>query len=61
VWDGFWVVDEPPSPNDHNHNVGKFVEESTNWIVSGAGPEVSVATNDATGVVATLLTIIYPD
>jgi hypothetical protein len=41
--------------------VGVFVEESTNWTVSGAVPEVSVATNDATGNAATLLAVIYPD
>jgi hypothetical protein len=61
VCDGFWEVDELPSPNDQTHEVGEFVEESTNWTVNGAVPEVSVATNDATGVVATLPAVIYPD
>ena len=61
VWDGFCRVDVVPSPNDHTHDVGESVEESTNWVVSGAVPEVSVDTKDATGIVATLLTLIYPD
>jgi hypothetical protein len=61
VCDGFCKVEEPPSPNDQTHDVGEFVEESTNWTVSGAVPEVSVAANDATGNAATLLAVIYPD
>jgi uncharacterized protein YfaS (alpha-2-macroglobulin family) len=40
--------------------VGEFVEESTNWTVSGVVPAVTVETNDATGPVAAELTVTYP-
>jgi hypothetical protein len=60
VWDGFWRVDEPPSPNDHNHVVGVFVEESTNWTGRGKVPVVTVAIKFATGAAADLVTVTYP-
>jgi len=49
VWDGFWSEDVMPSPNDQTHEVGVFVDESTNWTASGHGPSVSVAVKEATG------------
>jgi hypothetical protein len=54
VCDGFSSVDVFPSPNDQTHEVGELIEESTNWTVSGAVPEVTVDRNEATGIVATL-------
>jgi hypothetical protein len=60
MWEGSWTFDTPPSPNDHTHEVGVFVEESTNWTGRGIFPEVAVASNAAAGTAATLLTVIYP-
>jgi hypothetical protein len=60
VCDGFCNVDDPPSPNDQTHDVGVFVEESTNWTDSGMVPEVTFATKFATGAESDLLTVIYP-
>jgi len=60
VWEGFSVVEVPPSPNDHAHDVGEFVEESTNWTPRGWLPLVTLETNPVTGIAATLLTTIYP-
>ena len=54
------MVDEPPSPNDHNHNAGEFVEESTNWTDRGSVPDVTFATKAAVGVELNLLTVMYP-
>ena len=42
-------MDEPPSPNDQNHEVGEFVEESMNWTSRGTVPPVTFETKDATG------------
>jgi hypothetical protein len=42
-------VDDPPSPNDQNHDVGVFVEESMNWTSRGTVPSVTFETNAATG------------
>jgi len=39
----------PPSPNDHNHEVGLPVEVSLNWTVSGADPESGVPAKFVTG------------
>ena len=39
----------PPSPNDQNHEVGVFVEESIKWTLNGIVPAVTFDTNDATG------------
>jgi hypothetical protein len=50
-----------PSPNDHCHPVGEFVEESVNWTESGAVPDCMSAVNEAIGEVATLVTVIYFD
>jgi hypothetical protein len=58
VCDGFSSVDVFPSPNDQIQEVGELIEESTNWMVSGAVPEVTVDRNDATGIVATPLATI---
>jgi len=60
VCTGLWTVDVLPSPNDQAHEVGAFVEESTNCTLSGTVPFVTLETNDATGTVAAELTVIYP-
>jgi hypothetical protein len=49
VCDGFRIVLVPPSPNDHDHDVGDPVEVSVNDTASGARPEVVEAVNDAVG------------
>ena len=54
------MIEVPPSPNDHTQDVGAFVEESMNWMVRGMVPEDTVVMNDATGAVATLVTVMYP-
>lgn len=46
------MFEVPPSPKDHVHDVGEYVEESTNWTVSGAVPDVVVETKELTGAVA---------
>ena len=60
MWTGFCEVDDPPSPNDQTHDVGEFVEESTNWTDRGMVPDVTFATKFATGAESDLLTVIYP-
>lgn len=42
-------MDDPPSPNDQNHDVGVFAEESMNWTSRGTVPSVTFETKDATG------------
>ena len=49
VWIGLCTVDVPPSPNDHDHEVGEFDDKSMNWTLNGAVPVVRFETNDATG------------
>jgi hypothetical protein len=50
VWEGLSPVDVPPSPNDHIHEVGVFVDSSIKRTPSGTVPEVAFDTNAATGV-----------
>ena len=45
-----------PSPKDHAHEVGEFIDESMNWTVRGEGPETTVALNAAEGADAVALT-----
>ena len=42
------MTDEP-SPNDHLHEVGEFVEVSVKVTVDGAEPETGVPVKPATG------------
>jgi hypothetical protein len=49
ICDGFWRVDEPPSPNVHVHAAGELLDASTNWTASGTGPEVIFDVNAANG------------
>jgi hypothetical protein len=49
VCTGFWSVDVPPSPNDQNHDVGVFVEESMNCTSRGTVPSVTFETKEAPG------------
>jgi hypothetical protein len=58
VWDGFCTVDVLPSPNDHAHDVGVFVDKSANWTVSGDVPDVTAEANEATGDVTVSLIVI---
>jgi predicted ester cyclase len=39
VCDGFWAVEFPPSPNDHDQLVGEPVEVSVKVTFNGAVPE----------------------
>ena len=58
VCDGFSSVEIFPSPNNQIHDVGEFVDRSTNWIVMGAVPVFTVDRKEATGIVETPLTTI---
>ena len=58
VCDGFSSVEVFPSPNNQLHEVGEFVERSTNWIVRGTVPVFTVDRKEATGTVETPLTMI---
>jgi hypothetical protein len=58
VWVGFCNVDETPSPNDHNHDVGEFSEVSVNWTVSGTVPCTTSAVKDASGAIVPLVTVM---
>jgi hypothetical protein len=49
VWLGFCAVDAPPSPKDHNHAVGAFLEVSVNATVKGATPRLVLMVKEATG------------
>jgi hypothetical protein len=60
VCTGFGSVDVPPSPNDHTHDAGEFVDMSTNCTLRGTVPLVVFETNDATGADAALPAVIYP-
>ena len=53
-------MEVPPSPNDHTHDVGVFVEASVNWMVTGTVPVVAEDTNAATGAATLALTVTYP-
>jgi hypothetical protein len=44
------VAEVLPSPNDHIHDVGEFVDSSMKSTVRGAVPEVAFDANAATGV-----------
>jgi hypothetical protein len=44
------VAEVLPSPNDHSHDVGEFVDSSMKSTARGAVPEVAFAVNAATGV-----------
>jgi hypothetical protein len=44
------VAEVLPSPNDHSHDVGEFVDSSIKSTARGAVPEVAFAVNAATGV-----------
>ena len=46
---GFWVVEVPPSPKVHAHEVGLPALVSVNWTVRGARPAVGVAVKAVTG------------
>jgi hypothetical protein len=50
VWDGLSVEEVLPSPNDHSHDVGVFVDSSMKRTARGAVPEVAFDANAATGV-----------
>jgi hypothetical protein len=58
VCTGLCSVDVPPSPNDQAHEVGEFVDESRNCTLSGMVPEVAFEWNNATGIMAAVLTVI---
>jgi hypothetical protein len=60
VCTGCCSVELPPSPNDQTHEVGEFVDESMNWTLIGTVPEVTFEWNNATGVIAAELAVIYP-
>lgn len=45
------LVEVLPSPNAHNQPVGKPVDVSANWTVTGAIPVKGVAVKNATGAV----------
>jgi hypothetical protein len=49
VWEGFLLVDLPPSPKSHSHFVGLPVEVSVNWTVRGASPSSGEAVKLASG------------
>jgi hypothetical protein len=49
VWVEFCSVEVFPSPNDHDHEVGVFVDRSVKLTVSGAVPFVTFAVKFATG------------
>ena len=55
VWVTFWSDEVSPSPRDHYHSVGEFVDVSVKLTVSGSGPEVQFAVKDATGMVRSTL------
>jgi hypothetical protein len=57
---GLWSEDELPSPNDQIHDVGEFVDRSTNCTLNGTVPLVTFETNAAAGVDAALFVEIYP-
>jgi len=44
------VVEVLPSPNDHIHDVGEFVDSSMKSTLNGAVPEVAFDAKAATGV-----------
>lgn len=58
--EGFCSVEVPPSPKDHAQEVGEFIDESTNWIVRGAVPEVTAETKEASGATFIAVTVTYP-
>jgi hypothetical protein len=60
VCTGLWSVDVPPSPNDQTHEVGEFVDMSTNCTLRGTVPLVPFETKEATGAEAALFAEIYP-
>jgi hypothetical protein len=47
-----------PSPKFQFHVVGELVEESVNWTVNGAVPEVSEAVKLATGTVEAAVVVV---
>jgi hypothetical protein len=49
VWLGLRVVDVPPSPKVHDHEVGDPVDWSVNVTGSGATPDVGEAEKAAVG------------
>jgi hypothetical protein len=58
VCTGLCSGDVPPSPNDQAQEVGEFVDESRNCTLSGMVPEVAFEWNNATGIMAAVLTVI---
>jgi hypothetical protein len=60
VCTGLWSGEVVPSPNDQAHDVGEFVDRSTNCTLSGTVPLVPFDTKAATGTEADLLAVIYP-
>ena len=55
VFEGFWRVDEFPSPKYQDQEVGIFSEVSVNWTVRGANPMAMSEVNWATGMVLLVL------
>ena len=49
MWDGFRVVDVPPSPKLQAQEVGEPVDVSVKATFNGAVPDVGDAVNEATG------------
>jgi hypothetical protein len=60
VCEGFCSVFCIPSPNDHCHPVGAFVEVSVHWTVSGAVPDCRLVVNEEMGAGRTSVTMMYP-
>ena len=56
--DGFCSVLVFPSPNDHSHDVGVFVDVSVNWMASGIVPDVGVALKPATGAKGAMVVVV---
>ena len=49
VCEGFCTADDPPSPNDHAHNVGLSVADAVKATDAGAVSSVGVPENDIAG------------